>query len=54
MQLSITPLLPRLRVGLLGRWPAVIGASTSNPNRKGGSVRTQPSIARAAQHDEQV
>ena len=26
MQWSITTLLPRLRVGLLGRWPAAIGA----------------------------
>jgi hypothetical protein len=51
MQWSITPLLPRLRVGLLVRWPAAIVASASNPIRKGGSVRTRPSIASHALHD---
>ena len=54
MQWSITPVLPRLRVGLLGRWPAAIGAPVSNPNRKGGSVRTRPSIASHALHDERL
>jgi hypothetical protein len=54
MQWSITPLLPRLRVGLLVDWPAAIGASASNPIRKGGSVRTRPSIALHALCDKRL
>jgi hypothetical protein len=54
MKSSITPVLPRLRVGLLVRWPAAIVASASNPIRKGGSVRTRPSIASHALHDKRL
>jgi hypothetical protein len=48
MQGSLTPMLPRSRAG-----PMACGHQglASNPNRKGGSVSAQHSIARNAQRD---
>jgi hypothetical protein len=44
LRMTLTRVLPRLHVGLLGLRP---GGFASNPNRKGGSVSTRP----MASHD---
>ena len=42
LRMTLTRVLPRLHVGLLGQRPG----GNSNPNRKGGSVSTRPIASR--------